>query len=146
MPSTAAAPAAPSGNVSPLIPKLAAQILDIVRREELPKGYRLTEQSLCDELGSRNIEVIEAIGEAIVVFAELDDEYEVDAAALDVIAELATENTKRKVRKRVCLARSLLLRCLDHLRLLASYCHSSLAGQRRPEGTACRVPRHCAEP
>lgn len=51
MPSTAAAPASPSGNVSPLIPKLAAQILDIVRREELPKGYRLTEQSLCDELG-----------------------------------------------------------------------------------------------
>lgn len=51
MPSTAAAPAALSGNVSPLIPKLAAQILDIVRREELPKGYRLTEQSLCDELG-----------------------------------------------------------------------------------------------
>lgn len=53
MPSSAsaAAPSAPTGNVSPLIPKLAAQILDIVRREELPKGYRLTEQSLCDELG-----------------------------------------------------------------------------------------------
>lgn len=51
MPSTAAAPTAATGNVSPLIPKLAAQILDIVRREELPKGYRLTELSLCDELG-----------------------------------------------------------------------------------------------
>jgi DNA-binding GntR family transcriptional regulator len=40
-----------SGNVSPLIPTLAARILEMARREELPKGYRLTEQALCDNLG-----------------------------------------------------------------------------------------------
>lgn len=47
---SSAAPQATSAstNVSPLIPALAARILELVRREELPKGYRLTEQSLCD--------------------------------------------------------------------------------------------------
>lgn len=39
------------GNVSPLIPTLAARIVEMARREELPPGYRLTEQSLCDSLG-----------------------------------------------------------------------------------------------
>jgi DNA-binding GntR family transcriptional regulator len=38
-------------NVSPLVPALAARIVDIIRREGLPLGHRLTEQSLCDELG-----------------------------------------------------------------------------------------------
>ncbi|MFT3720610.1 GntR family transcriptional regulator [Pseudorhodoferax sp.] len=37
-----------TGNVSPLIPSLAAKILEMARREELPRGYRLTEQALCD--------------------------------------------------------------------------------------------------
>ncbi|GAA4334704.1 GntR family transcriptional regulator [Pigmentiphaga soli] len=37
--------------VSPLIPQLAARILEIARRRELPVGHRLTEQSLCDSLG-----------------------------------------------------------------------------------------------
>lgn len=50
MKSNAALEIAPSGNVSPLIPKLAAQILEMVQREGLPKGYRLTEQALCDAL------------------------------------------------------------------------------------------------
>lgn len=50
MKSNASVAIAPSGNVSPLIPKLAERIIEMVRREELPKGYRLTEQSLCDEL------------------------------------------------------------------------------------------------
>ncbi|WP_325340811.1 GntR family transcriptional regulator [Xylophilus sp.] len=46
----AAAPA-PATNVSPLIPTLAGRILEMARREGLPKGYRLTEQALCDVLG-----------------------------------------------------------------------------------------------
>lgn len=37
--------------LSPLVPAVAARILDIIRREALPPGQRLTEQQLCDALG-----------------------------------------------------------------------------------------------
>ena len=36
---------------SPLVPGLAAQIVEIIRRENLEVGQRITEQSLCDALG-----------------------------------------------------------------------------------------------
>lgn len=45
------AAAALPANVSPLVPALASRIVEIIRREGLPKGHRLTEQALCDELG-----------------------------------------------------------------------------------------------
>ncbi|NIF82672.1 GntR family transcriptional regulator [Comamonas sp. Tr-654] len=49
---TATATNAPhSDNVSALVPKLAVQILERAKREDMPKGYRLTEQALCDALG-----------------------------------------------------------------------------------------------
>ncbi|MBB4224875.1 GntR family transcriptional regulator [Variovorax guangxiensis] len=37
-------------NVSALIPTLARQIIEMIRREGYPIGHRLTEQALCDEL------------------------------------------------------------------------------------------------
>ena len=40
-----------SAVVSPLVPSLAAQIVEIIRRENLAVGQRITEQSLCDALG-----------------------------------------------------------------------------------------------
>ena len=40
-----------STNVSPLIPALATRIVEMIRREALPVGHRLTEQHLCQELG-----------------------------------------------------------------------------------------------
>ena len=36
--------------VSSLTPKLAAQIIELIRGEGYPLGYRLTEQALCDAL------------------------------------------------------------------------------------------------
>jgi len=36
---------------SPLVPSLAARIVEIIRRDNLPVGQRITEQSLCDALG-----------------------------------------------------------------------------------------------
>lgn len=42
---------APPATVSRLAPALAARIVEKIRREALPVGHRLTEQSLCDELG-----------------------------------------------------------------------------------------------
>jgi len=36
---------------SPLVPSLAARIVEIIRRDELEVGQRITEQSLCDALG-----------------------------------------------------------------------------------------------
>ncbi|MEH3086056.1 MAG: GntR family transcriptional regulator [Xylophilus ampelinus] len=53
MPHPAAAEPPPTGapgNVSPLIPTLAARILEMARRDGLTRGARLTEQSLCDAL------------------------------------------------------------------------------------------------
>jgi DNA-binding GntR family transcriptional regulator len=38
-------------NVSPLAPALAARIVEIIRRDDLAAGHRLTEQFLCDALG-----------------------------------------------------------------------------------------------
>lgn len=38
-------------NVSALVPTLASRIVEMIRREALPVGARLTEQSLCEELG-----------------------------------------------------------------------------------------------
>lgn len=38
-------------NVSPLVPALASRIVEMIRREGLPVGTRLTEQRLCAELG-----------------------------------------------------------------------------------------------
>jgi len=38
-------------NVSPLVPALASRIVEMIRREGYPIGYRLTEQRLCEELG-----------------------------------------------------------------------------------------------
>jgi DNA-binding GntR family transcriptional regulator len=35
---------------SPLVPQLATRIVEMIRREGLPVGHRLTEQSLCDAL------------------------------------------------------------------------------------------------
>ncbi|HEX7889616.1 MAG TPA: GntR family transcriptional regulator [Ramlibacter sp.] len=37
--------------LSPLVPNLASRIVEIIRREDLQVGERLTEQSLCDVLG-----------------------------------------------------------------------------------------------
>lgn len=39
-----------TGKVSSLIPTLATRIVEMIRREDYPVGYRLTEQALCDEL------------------------------------------------------------------------------------------------
>jgi DNA-binding GntR family transcriptional regulator len=51
-PSAARASARPiAGRVSALIPALATRIVEVIRRENYAVGYRLTEQSLCDELG-----------------------------------------------------------------------------------------------
>ena len=41
----------PPSNVSPLVPALASRIVEMIRREGLQVGARLTEQSLCEELG-----------------------------------------------------------------------------------------------
>lgn len=41
----------PAPRVSPLIPTLATQIVELVRRENFPIGHRLTEQSLVEVLG-----------------------------------------------------------------------------------------------
>jgi len=49
--SPAPASSATISNVNALIPTLAARILEMARREDLPKGYRLTELSLCESLG-----------------------------------------------------------------------------------------------
>ena len=40
-----------SAKVSALIPTLATRIVEMIRRESYPVGHRLTEQSLCEELG-----------------------------------------------------------------------------------------------
>jgi len=40
----------PVGKVSPLTPKLAMQIIQLIRIENYPLGHRLTEQALCDVL------------------------------------------------------------------------------------------------
>ncbi|EJL77862.1 transcriptional regulator [Polaromonas sp. CF318] len=44
-------PTALPSNVSPLAPALAGKIVEMIRRDWLPEGHRLTEQVLCDELG-----------------------------------------------------------------------------------------------
>jgi DNA-binding GntR family transcriptional regulator len=44
------APAVPA-NVSRLAPALASGIVEMIRRDGLPVGHRLTEQQLCEELG-----------------------------------------------------------------------------------------------
>lgn len=62
-----AAPSLPP-NVSPLVPSLANRIADIIRRDGLPVGHRLTEQSLCIELGvsrspvRRALQFLETVG------------------------------------------------------------------------------------
>lgn len=38
-------------NTSPLVPSLANQIVDMIRRDGLPVGHHLTEMALCEELG-----------------------------------------------------------------------------------------------
>jgi DNA-binding GntR family transcriptional regulator len=40
----------PVAKVSPLTPKLATQIIELIRSESYPLGFRLTEQALCDVL------------------------------------------------------------------------------------------------
>lgn len=51
MPALSAVPkAGTASNVSALIPTLARQIVEMIRREGYPIGHRLTEQALCDEL------------------------------------------------------------------------------------------------
>lgn len=40
----------PLAKVSPLTPKLATQIIELIRSENYPLGFRLTEQALCDVL------------------------------------------------------------------------------------------------
>lgn len=50
--SRSAATASPGpSSVSPLIPALASRILDTIRREAYPVGYRLKELELCEQLG-----------------------------------------------------------------------------------------------
>ncbi len=44
-------PVKPAAPVSPLIPALAARILETIRREALPVGHRLKEMELCSVLG-----------------------------------------------------------------------------------------------
>jgi DNA-binding GntR family transcriptional regulator len=46
----AKAPALPA-NVSPLVPAVASRIVEIIRREGMQVGHRLTELALCEELG-----------------------------------------------------------------------------------------------
>ena len=49
--STESADSPAQAQMSPLIPTLATRIVEMIRRDNLAPGHRLTEQALCDELG-----------------------------------------------------------------------------------------------
>ena len=74
-------------NVSPLVPALASRIVGMVRREAMAVGTRLTEQSLCEELGvSRSpvrkaLQYLEAAG---VVRSEPNRGYQLAKSAREV--------------------------------------------------------------
>jgi DNA-binding GntR family transcriptional regulator len=72
---------------SPLVPGLANQIVDMIRREGLPVGHRLTEAVLCDELQvSRSpvrkaLQFLEALG---TVTSEVNRGFQVARSAADL--------------------------------------------------------------
>jgi DNA-binding GntR family transcriptional regulator len=74
-------------NVSPLAPALASRIVEMIRRDWLPEGHRLTEQVLCKELGvSRSpvrkaLQYLEITG---VVRSELNKGFQVAKSSKDL--------------------------------------------------------------
>ena len=52
---------------------------------------------LTDDLAQHNLELAQAIGEAVVVINELDDNFQIDDETIAVVEELATESNKHKV-------------------------------------------------
>ncbi len=102
----AGAAVAPPAKVSPLVPALASRIVEIIRREGLPKGHRLTEQALCDELGvSRSpvrkaLQFLETVG-AVVSEANRGFQVARDPARLATLALAAPAQSDEGVYMRI---------------------------------------------
>jgi len=88
-------------NVSPLVPALASRIVEMIRRENLPVGHRLTEQGLSAELGVSRSPVRKALqflATAGVVRSEPNKGYQLakpasEVARLTVPAHDASDET-----------------------------------------------------
>lgn len=74
-------------NVSPLVPALASRIVEMIRRDGMQVGQRLTEQALCNELGVSRSPVRKALqflATAGVVTSEPNRGYQVAKPASEV--------------------------------------------------------------